>query len=571
VIEKLAAWCAKPGGILLFIIPLALLRVTVWASLPGEHDWGEFSVYLTFFVYGYLLFSRPAFVDAIYRQRWIALSVGVVSRVLMVGAYGAGYLETWAAAPIFSAGALLYQVIPTIYTWACLTFVLACGVHWLNFPTYWLPEANEAVLPFYVLHQPAIVLVAFFAVQWKVGILPKWLVISALALALVLGQYVLVIRRVNGIRWLFGMKPLQRPTEPNLCGTNDKQVQAEARDAATDQAGVLRHAERAGSSHTTRPYDQHIYASPEGGTAMATLSHSSLMALIRRRPVVTFVALTFIISWCGILLAVGPAGLASRDFEFMPMALAYPFMLLGPSVAAILLTALLDGKAGLRDLLTRALRWRVGARWYAVALLTAPVCILAVLLALTLVSPSFLPELGVTPDKMFLLLYSMAAGLVVGICWELGWTGFVVPRIRRRYGVLATGLIVGLVFGAWTGLIVFWASRIPSGGLSLALYLPAVLLTWQTAYRVLMVWVYDRTASLLLAILMQASLTTFWTSLTPHALAGVPLVIYYLVLTAALSAVIGVVALANGGRLSRPEQASATPPVEAAEKVAIPS
>jgi glucan biosynthesis protein C len=180
----------------------------VWAILPDEHDWGEFVVYLTFFVYGYLLFSRPAFVDDIYRQRWIALCVGVGSLLLMGGAYATGYLDAWAAAPNFTVGALLYQVVPMVYIWACLAFVLACGVRWLNFPTKRLPEANEAVLPFYILHQPAIVLIAYYVVQWPVGILPKWLVISMLALALVLGLY-LLIRRVSWMRWLFGMKPRQ--------------------------------------------------------------------------------------------------------------------------------------------------------------------------------------------------------------------------------------------------------------------------------------------------------------------------------------------------------------------------
>jgi peptidoglycan/LPS O-acetylase OafA/YrhL len=240
VIDTVAEWCAKPGGILLFIIPLALLRTTMWASLPGEHDWGEFVVYLTFFVYGYLLFSRPAFVDAIYRQRWIALSVGALSLLLMVGAYAAGYLETWAAAPMFSAGALLYQVVPTIYTWACLVFVLACGVHWLNFPTKRLPEANEAVLPFYVVHQPAIVLIAFYVVQWPEGILPKWLVITVLALALVLGLYVLVIRRTNVARWLFGMKPL-RSDAPGKVTNQPHAAPTGSADASADAALLQPH------------------------------------------------------------------------------------------------------------------------------------------------------------------------------------------------------------------------------------------------------------------------------------------------------------------------------------------
>ena len=207
VLDRLAAWCDRPGGILLFIIPLALIRVTVWAAFPGDHDWGELAGYLAFFVYGYLLFSSPTFVEAIRRQRWIALSIGILSLLFIVAAYAAGYLERWESAPNYSPGALLYQVMPSIYAWAWLVFVLACGIRWLNFTTKRLPEAHEAVLPFYVLQQPAIIVTAFYVVQWNIGILPKWLVITALALALTLAVYVLVIRPVDGIRWLFGMKP----------------------------------------------------------------------------------------------------------------------------------------------------------------------------------------------------------------------------------------------------------------------------------------------------------------------------------------------------------------------------
>jgi hypothetical protein len=69
-------------------------------------------------------------------------------------------------------------------------------------------------------------------------------------------------------------------------------------------------------------------------------------------------------------------------------------MLAGPSVPGILLTGLLYGRAGFRDLLTRMTRWRVGARWYAVALLTAPLLFTAVSLALSLTSPEFLPVIS---------------------------------------------------------------------------------------------------------------------------------------------------------------------------------
>jgi membrane protease YdiL (CAAX protease family) len=91
------------------------------------------------------------------------------------------------------------------------------------------------------------------------------------------------------------------------------------------------------------------------------------------------------------------------------------------------------------------------------------------------------------------------AGLTT-VLEEVGWTGFAVPRLRLRYGMVTTGLIVGVLWGAWHLLQGLWISGTYSGALPLALF---VLLNFfsgvaqLTAYRVLMVWVYDRTESLL--------------------------------------------------------------------------
>ena len=123
--------------------------------------------------------------------------------------------------------------------------------------------------------------------------------------------------------------------------------------------------------------------------------------------------------------------------------------------------------------------------------------------------------------------------------------------MRLRYGVLTTGLIVGLLWGAWHFLVNLWGSDTSSGGLSLAFFLPAVLFSFLPAYRVLMVWVYDRTGSLLMAILMHASLLAFWLISTPTAISGVALVTWYLVWAAVLWIVVAVVAVANRGHLSR--------------------
>jgi membrane protease YdiL (CAAX protease family) len=176
----------------------------------------------------------------------------------------------------------------------------------------------------------------------------------------------------------------------------------------------------------------------------------------------------------------------------------------------------------------------------------------AIPLALSLLFPELLPGVITKSDKASLLLMGIAAGLVAGIFEELGWTGFAIPRLRLRYSVFTTGLIVGLLWGAWHFLVNFWSSGSPSGALSLALLLHSVLFSVGIlpAYRVLMVWVYDRTGSLLVAMLMHLSLTASNVIFVPLA-TGVPLVTWSLVLAAALWVVVAAVAVANRGQISR--------------------
>ena len=197
------------------------------------------------------------------------------------------------------------------------------------------------------------------------------------------------------------------------------------------------------------------------------------------------------------------------------------------------------------------------ARWYALALLTGPFLVTAILLGLSLYSPEFLPRILTTSDKVSLLLFGIGWGLVGGgLLEELGWTGFAVPTLLRgRHGVLGTGLVVGLLWGAWHYLIAFWTiSGTASGRISPAIFLPALVFYVGSlpAYRVLMVWVYERTAeSMLVAMLMHASLSASALILESPRLAVLPGLTYGLVLAAALWGVVGVVAVANGGHLSR--------------------
>ncbi len=278
---------------------------------------------------------------------------------------------------------------------------------------------------------------------------------------------------------------------------------------------------------------------------------------IKKHAIPTYFSLTFALTWGCMAMILGPGSfpITAEQFETAGP-FVYLAMLVGPSVAGILLVGLVNGKVGLRELLARLLRWRVGTRWYVVALLTAPFLATVILLTLSLFSPEFLPALVTSSDKPALLLSGIGAGLIVGLFEELGWTGFAVPQLRRRYGVLKTGIIVGLLWGAWH-FIVFWESDSFYGAFPLALLL-ARLIAWLPPYRILMVWVYGRTQSLFIAILMHASLVVSLNSIVPLALSGTALLTWLIVWAVALWGIVAVVARSNSSQFSRqplPKQA----------------
>ena len=152
----------------------------------------------------------------------------------------------------------------------------------------------------------------------------------------------------------------------------------------------------------------------------------------------------------------------------------------------------------------------------------------------------------VSDHKASLVLIGIAVGLAAGFFEELGWTGFAIPRLRLRHGILTTGLIVGFLWGAWH-LPLFSGQGSPSG-MPIALYLSVLLFSFLPPFRVLMVWLYDRTESLPIVMIMHAGLSATSLILRPQT-TGVGVIAYDLVFATALWVVVAGVAAANRGRL----------------------
>lgn len=260
---------------------------------------------------------------------------------------------------------------------------------------------------------------------------------------------------------------------------------------------------------------------------------------IQKHAVLFYFILTILFTWGGMALAAAPGGFPMSEAQVESSgALVYMAMLFGPTSAGLLLTAVVDGRAGFRDLFTRLKHWRVGWRWYAAAILTAPFVIMSLLLGLSLLSPQFQPAIFLSDTKTTLILSSIAAGLAVGLFEELGWTGFAIPKMRKKFSILKTGLVAGIIWGAWH-FPPFWKSDSFSAAFPMILLL-CQLFSWLPPYRILMTWIYDKTHSLLLAVLMHASLMASLSAVVPAELSGSNLLTWILTWAAALWVILSI-------------------------------
>jgi membrane protease YdiL (CAAX protease family) len=121
----------------------------------------------------------------------------------------------------------------------------------------------------------------------------------------------------------------------------------------------------------------------------------------------------------------------------------------GPLTAAVLVTAAVDGRAGLRQLLARVGGWRVAPRWYLAALLAPLTLWLTLYSALLGDAPLAVLARGWQP-LLTAFLSNVAVGLLLpALGEETGWRGFALPRLQARYGPLRTTLLLGTLHSLW--------------------------------------------------------------------------------------------------------------------------
>ncbi len=225
-----------------------------------------------------------------------------------------------------------------------------------------------------------------------------------------------------------------------------------------------------------------------------------MLAWAARAPVTAFLAGTFLWAWLlwGYwVVAMPPGGLALSPFFLVSAILGG----LAPSLAAIAVAWALGGRSGIARLLAPLVRWRVQPVWYGFALLTVPTVtlVIAALQAMT-IGGNRLNDIG--PLLAVLAIWPLMAALGE----EIGWRGFLLPRLQSRLGTVPAALVIGAIWGLW---------HLPADYIALKAYgdwfIAAFLLNGPivlTAHAIIMAWLWNRTGgNLLLAVLYHLTIT----------------------------------------------------------------
>jgi membrane protease YdiL (CAAX protease family) len=280
------------------------------------------------------------------------------------------------------------------------------------------------------------------------------------------------------------------------------------------------------------------------------------MSLVKRHPIIAFFVLAYALAWIIESPLVFLTDSVTRTQGLILTILSANV----PSVVAIGLTAMVFGRGALRKLLGRLLIWRVNPLWY-LGVVLGPVALVAGMVGLNTLLGGPALSLGMPLVSVAIFFaFSIFPGSALGE--EIGWRGYVLPRLQSRMSALSAALLIAPIWGLWH--LPLWLTGAP--GRTPLIYAGFVLSAF--ALSVLLTWVYNSTGgSLLLVVLLHATINLPITLLYDD-LGGrvtVPVLLYF---GLQIVAAIVVVIVAGPAHLSRKhrkqqEEGAAEPAVAA--------
>jgi uncharacterized protein len=229
-----------------------------------------------------------------------------------------------------------------------------------------------------------------------------------------------------------------------------------------------------------------------------------MRVFLKRHALVGFFVIAFVLSWYPWIIAL------MRGHTSGPNPL-------GPFVAAIIMTAFVSGRPGLREFFSRLARWRVGVKAYAIVfLIPILICLIAVGITLCFAAPASglsIEKLCELPER-FLFIF-----LFIGLGEEPGWRGFALPQLQTKYSPLVASLILAPVWALW---------HLPLVGNEFPWpIVPAFLLSLFGA-TFMLTWLFNRTnGSVFLPMLFHATVNTVGAGLIFPLFSGAALILLW--------------------------------------------
>lgn len=219
-LSRLSVHFEKPWALFLLFLPISAIAATFeifgLGGVRAMGGWDPIS-YLLFFSYGYLIFSNAKIGETIKKYSPIYLAMAIILTALLVDTHFGFILKIpgltrhdvqndGALLPLNQSWWIAVQALRGLLAWCWIIGLLGLGRRFLNFNNKFLAYTNEAVLPFYILHHTVIYIIGYYVIQWDMNIGGKFILISLTSFTIIMAVYEILIRRINLLRFLFGMK-----------------------------------------------------------------------------------------------------------------------------------------------------------------------------------------------------------------------------------------------------------------------------------------------------------------------------------------------------------------------------